>query len=613
MIEEELQPKTELERAFVQARTWEPMHSWRRGTTDLRSGRIGSAVGIYLALVRSQALTGQIGQSEATLTSVDQYRDSLSIPDKLSAVRVLCSIMSDVKKGNQDNLQQPLKQQLIQKCLTQSAVAFTAQINEDKLAVMDALALIKRSSEFDVISERLQEKQMEKLTTAIESYKSTIDVSVLANKLLQRIFELAKPLGEHVQTLQLMVHLGIALLDNNLIELTGPAVLVYEQVLQINANLTNVTSCTADQEISDLLCLLGDKLFVKDCRDEACNCFFAALFVRTRAKIFSARSLEDIVTIASNAVVTGRYVDTAKSFQDILSLLEIQNDDSATCELLRTHVQIHCHLSSILAKPNVKLDLQSFSGLKELVDQSTKFSGSPFYVNILPDIATLLQSRVDKKYIHGILDLLWSSAYDLPVSKIYDTYIQPLSIITEQLLGSNTPKSFEYLSKIFAHLKKSKMENQQLIVFWRILIALRESTDGRNSPSLLPFLARLAQQYYDALNYRDCLDVVGRVELTDLSDLSGINTGVVTIPDYVEALVTMTALQLQIGDKDDNPLILIEKITKIVQANAQHESVNSEIHTRLCEIVSRASKPNSPKALLDLLPILDKIVKDKTQ
>lgn len=82
MIEEELQPKTELERAFVQARTWEPMHSWRRGTTDLRSGRISSAVGIYLALVRSQALTGQISESEATLTSVDQYRDALSKPEQ---------------------------------------------------------------------------------------------------------------------------------------------------------------------------------------------------------------------------------------------------------------------------------------------------------------------------------------------------------------------------------------------------------------------------------------------------------------------------------------------------------------------------------------------------
>ncbi len=53
--------------------------------------------------------------------------------------------------------------------------------------------------------------------------------------------------------------------------------------------------------------------------------------------------------------------------------------------------QIHNHLVSILSKPDAKLDLQSFSGLKELLDQSTKFSGSPYYVNILPHVAVLLQ------------------------------------------------------------------------------------------------------------------------------------------------------------------------------------------------------------------------------
>ncbi len=111
------------------------------------------------------------------------------------------------------------------------------------------------------------------------------------------------------------------------------------------------------------------------------------------------------------------------------------------------------------------------------------------------------------------------------------------------------------------------------------------------------------------MNYRDCLDIVERAQLMDLSDLSGINAGVVTIPSYVEALVTLTALQLQIENKPHERLVLIDEITKIVHANAKHESVNSEIHTKLCEMVSKVSKPNSPKALRRLLPILDKILK----
>lgn len=607
MIEEELQPKTELERAFVQARTWDPFHSWRRGTTDLRSGRISSAVGIYLALARSQALTGSIGESEATLTSVDQYREALSVPDKLSAIRVLCSIMSDVKRETGENL----NQQLIQKCLTQSAVGFTAQINEDKFAVMNALALIKKSSEFDVIAERLRQTHAADLKEMIEDYKVTVgDGAEHDEKVLQRIYDFGKRLGVSMQALLLMVDLALYLLDKKENE---SALSVYEYVLKTNDDLSKVSTPATDAAIDQPLCLLGDKLYVKGWREQACKCFSTALLVRTRAKNYADRSLEELVTIASNAIVTGQYDECATSFQNILSLLEVQRHDSADFETFRRHVQIHYHLVSTLAKPDAKLDLQSFSGLRELVDQSTKFSGSPYFVDILPHLAILLRYRVDKEYLNGIIELLWSCAYDLPVSKTYDTYIQPLAIITEQLLGSSTPKSFEYCSKIFAHLKKSRMENQQLVVYWRILIALRESVDGRNSPSLLPFLASLAQQYFDATNYRDCLDIVERVQQMDLSDLSGINIGVVTIPSYVEALVTLTVLQLQIrGGKNDNIAFFVDQITKIVHANAHQEPVNGEIFTKLCEIVSKVSKPNSPKAALELLPILDKILKDKT-
>ncbi len=170
--------------------------------------------------------------------------------------------MSDIKNETEDSV----KKQLIQKCLTQSAVAFTAQINEDKLAVMDALALIKKSSEFDVISERQFEKANGELKTSIEYYKSTAESAdpestrqspdpVLANKLLQDIFESAEALSTHVRTLQLMVHLGIFLLENNQV---GSAVSrVRACVLHINAQLAQVSNTTADAEISDLLCPIG--------------------------------------------------------------------------------------------------------------------------------------------------------------------------------------------------------------------------------------------------------------------------------------------------------------------------------------------------------------------
>ncbi|MGC8169893.1 hypothetical protein, partial [Salmonella enterica] len=61
-----------------------------------------------------------------------------------------------------------------------------------------------------------------------------------------------------------------------------------------------------------------------------------------------------------------------------------------------------------------------------------------------------------------MFDLLWAGSYESPTVKILDSYILPLSLVTEQILGSSTAQAFHYYVKIFDQMKKARVENKQL-------------------------------------------------------------------------------------------------------------------------------------------------------
>ena len=179
MTLEQLLPKTELERAYAQARSWTAIHTWRRGTLDLRSGRMVAPLGIYLALVRAQALSGNLKELEQTLDCLYEYGDKLTAVDKQSVVRVLCNILSEVREDSELDSQ---VETLVDKRLVQSAVAFTAQIKGDKGALLDAIYTIKQSAELDLITTRLQRRQISELKAAVEDSKAKlIHLGILAD------------------------------------------------------------------------------------------------------------------------------------------------------------------------------------------------------------------------------------------------------------------------------------------------------------------------------------------------------------------------------------------------------------------------------------------------
>lgn len=636
VIEQELQPKTELERAFVQARSWEPMHSWRRGTSDLRSGRLSAATGIYLALVRSYALIGQTEECETTLKCLDQYLSSFTSTDILSAIRVLCSIMVEL----QDETEESFKRELLQKCLTKSAVAFTAQIKENKLAVTDALSLIKKSSDLDVINDHLNSQKLAKLSEAIEAFKSKKsnkrmpteacnsesesesepepepepepesdsepDLESMAD--LEAIFKAAQFEHSPVDGVRILSDLAVTLLDEGKI---WQAKIVCQHVLKSLTDYSQTGTSSSDAIMMELLSALGYKLFVRDLKVEACEFFFEAVCASIRARRFEKSTNEEIMEMAIQGLTSKQYALWAAKLEDVLKLLALQADESDAFAITHSQTTLHHRLLSTLANGDEKLDLQCIASMNTLVELCRNSIGSPFFINILPYIAELLQERINKQYVPGVLDVLWNGAFNSPLVKIYNHYIQPLLIITEQQLGSSTPKSYKYYSHIFEELKKSGLESQQLIVFWRILIGLRESVDGHNSPSLLPLLSALASQYARVNAVRDALDIIERVQLMNLSDLSGINCGASTIPSYVEALVNLTAIDLRMPHVNRGRLVFYDEIKNIVKANAQHERVAEEIRLVLCEAISKFSKPNNFWAHSKLLPALDTILAEQ--
>ncbi|MBS2000697.1 MAG: hypothetical protein JST44_04265 [Cyanobacteria bacterium SZAS LIN-5] len=623
MIEQELQPKTELERAFVQARSWEPMHSWRRGTSDLRSGRLSAATGIYLALVRSYALIGQTEECETTLKCLDQYLSSFTATDILSAIRVLCSIMVEL----QDETEESFKRELLQKCLTKSAVAFTAQIKENKLAVTDALSLIKKSSDLDVISDHLNSQKLAKLSEAMEAFKSKNRMPVEACNSetetesesdsepdlesmaeLEAIFKAAQFEHSHVDSVRILSDFAVTLLDERKIL---QAKIVCQHVLKSLTDYSQTGTSSSDAIMMELLSALGYKLFVRDLKEEACEFFFEAVCASIRARRFEKSTNEEIMEMAIQGLTSKQYALWAAKLEDVLKLLALQADESDAFAITHSQTTLHHRLLSTLANGDEKLDLQCIASMNTLVELCRNSIGSPFFINILPYIAELLQARINKQYVPGVLDVLWNGAFNSPLVKIYNHYIQPLLIITEQQLGSSTPKSYKYYSHIFEELKKSGLESQQLIVFWRILIGLRESVDGHNSPSLLPLLSALASQYARVNAVRDALDIIERVQLMNLSDLSGINCGASTIPSYVEALVNLTAIDLRMPHVNRGRLVFYDEIKKIVKANAPHERVAEEIRLVLCEAISKFSKPNNFWAHSKLLPALDTILAEQ--
>ncbi len=164
-------PRGILERTFVQARYLNSMHQWRKGTTVLMAEDVGQATGFYLAMARTQCLDGQGAHAEATLDSVWDYHKRFSNADKLSVIRVVCNILQEQNIYGSRSL---IVDERVRSRFIRISVALAGQLNEDKVSQVEALALIKKSTNEDLIEATALKKQIAGLAKFIEEYKSKL-------------------------------------------------------------------------------------------------------------------------------------------------------------------------------------------------------------------------------------------------------------------------------------------------------------------------------------------------------------------------------------------------------------------------------------------------------
>lgn len=161
-------PKSNLERTFIQARYLNSLHQWRKGTTELHSEKLGQATGFYLAMARTQCLDGYHTQAEATLDCIWDYHKKFSDADKLSVIRIVCNILEE---QNLEGTKYIITKESVRSRFLKMSVALAGQLHQDKIAQMEALALIKKSTKEDLIGASVLKKQISSLEEFIDECK----------------------------------------------------------------------------------------------------------------------------------------------------------------------------------------------------------------------------------------------------------------------------------------------------------------------------------------------------------------------------------------------------------------------------------------------------------
>jgi hypothetical protein len=275
---EELIPKSELERAFVQAQSWTQIHAWKRGTLHLSEQQTAVATGIYIAMARKQALAGHITAMESTLDSLDQYDQWLTTSDKRGAVKALCQSLDDWRNDCEST---PASSRIsVERRWIRSAVAMCTQIKDDP-AMLESISIIKHFTKVDLIATRTLLKESRELRAEAERCKlefknlrgaqlksSSQETNKSLTKpftTLKKILKKAFKMSAQVQVLNILVDLCCCLIEEHQTAAAKNAcaqILEYAQKLAHSENLMLSASYAYEDKAAPVLTDYRDKVKV---------------------------------------------------------------------------------------------------------------------------------------------------------------------------------------------------------------------------------------------------------------------------------------------------------------------------------------------------------------
>lgn len=237
-------PKNELERAYIQARFCDALHSWRKGTTDLNAKKMGIASAKYLAMMRKQLLRGEENEAVVTLDSIWSYKGLLANSEKLSVIRIICSIVSEI---DADEIQQ-ISFKNARPRLVEVAVALSTDLEDDKVAQVEALTLLKKETSTDLFAAKIEKDDIASLENLLDETKRMYGNSTRTTqntefnqeqaeqrrKRINAVLKTAATISNDVNVYLLLTDFAYYLLDKNLlleVEILCPSIRAFAQLL----------------------------------------------------------------------------------------------------------------------------------------------------------------------------------------------------------------------------------------------------------------------------------------------------------------------------------------------------------------------------------------------
>ena len=106
---EDFVPSTEMERAYVQARTWPADRAWKRAYTQVSERKLALGTGMYLCLLDYYARRDGIKELFETCEWILMRMESLRPEERLSVCKIVCSIVKSLKEDEFDVKEARLK------------------------------------------------------------------------------------------------------------------------------------------------------------------------------------------------------------------------------------------------------------------------------------------------------------------------------------------------------------------------------------------------------------------------------------------------------------------------------------------------------------------------
>lgn len=327
---------------------------------------------------------------------------------------------------------------------------------------------------------------------------------------------------------------------------------------------------------------LGNDLLRRQRSDLACQCFVTAIKNSTSSGEVPKHLQYKLKVCAREGLVARTFQETALFFREMTQILGLTDEKlGLTDENQDLHLAMEApkyfaeqfvQLFELLAQTDKKLNLQCITMLMEVLELDNTRIG--YAKGLLPAIFELIEKRVAQIHWTGVLNQLWNPAFLHPV----DTTPIQLAAFTEELLGETSERCLEFYKKGAAEMVAQGYSSEASLL-WKTLTDARESSEGKNCPSILPLLAEHARHLYKNQKHADCLEIIDHAKEVDLSAWN-LQTAEL-LPLRVGALLSLSETHAQLKNESNETPLFSDNLKQIVRDTA----MSTETHRKICDVL----------------------------